>query len=291
MPFVRLDGYYLLSDLTGVPDLFARIKPTLKAAVPGQEPEPAAAALKPWVRVVVTLWILALVPLLGISLVMAAISAPRIIATAWDSLLVQFQLAGDAVDEGNWLGLADGIVSSIALALPALAVVYSLTRIAKKTATAAWKRTDGRPIGRSAVAFGGVALLAGLAWLWWPNGEYRPIQPGERGTVTDGLVVARDLSTGRPGLTEERQEELDGAPLRSEEEETPAQDPTTTTSTTTPATTSTTVTDDEDAPATTTTTERRASTTTTTTEASTTTSTSTSTTTTTTTTTTPETSP
>ena len=30
-PFVRFDGYHVLADLTGVPDLFARIKPTLRA--------------------------------------------------------------------------------------------------------------------------------------------------------------------------------------------------------------------------------------------------------------------
>ena len=36
LPFLRLDGYYILSDLTGVPDMFARIKPTLKSLVPGK---------------------------------------------------------------------------------------------------------------------------------------------------------------------------------------------------------------------------------------------------------------
>ena len=36
LPFLRLDGYYILSDLTGVPDMFARIKPILKSALPGQ---------------------------------------------------------------------------------------------------------------------------------------------------------------------------------------------------------------------------------------------------------------
>ena len=67
LPFVRLDGYYILADLTGVPDLFARIKPTLLSAVPGQEADERAAALKPWVRVVVTLWVLAVVPILLLS--------------------------------------------------------------------------------------------------------------------------------------------------------------------------------------------------------------------------------
>ena len=34
LPFVRFDGYFILSDLVGVPDLFARIVPVLRSAVP-----------------------------------------------------------------------------------------------------------------------------------------------------------------------------------------------------------------------------------------------------------------
>ena len=37
LPFVRLDGYYIISDLTGVPDMFARIKPTLASFVPWKQ--------------------------------------------------------------------------------------------------------------------------------------------------------------------------------------------------------------------------------------------------------------
>src|SRR5213079_1381481 len=34
LPFIRLDGYYIVSDLTGVPDMFARIRPTLASMLP-----------------------------------------------------------------------------------------------------------------------------------------------------------------------------------------------------------------------------------------------------------------
>ena len=50
LPLVRFDGYHVLADLTGVPDLFQRIGPTLKALVPWVERDPAARALKPWAR-------------------------------------------------------------------------------------------------------------------------------------------------------------------------------------------------------------------------------------------------
>src|SRR5688500_8249956 len=51
LPFVRLDGYYLVSDLVGVPDLFQRIKPILSSLRhANRDKDPAVAELKPRVR-------------------------------------------------------------------------------------------------------------------------------------------------------------------------------------------------------------------------------------------------
>src|SRR5207244_2054557 len=38
LPFLRLDGYYVIADLTGVPDIFARIRPVLASLLPGRRP-------------------------------------------------------------------------------------------------------------------------------------------------------------------------------------------------------------------------------------------------------------
>ena len=43
MPAVRLDGYYILGDLAGIPDLYGKIKPILLSMVPGR---PCAAAVR-----------------------------------------------------------------------------------------------------------------------------------------------------------------------------------------------------------------------------------------------------
>ena len=34
-PVIRADGYHILADLTGVPDLFAHLKPTVRVLWPG----------------------------------------------------------------------------------------------------------------------------------------------------------------------------------------------------------------------------------------------------------------
>jgi hypothetical protein len=45
--------------------------------------------LKPWVRVVTSVYVIALVPTLLAVFVLMLISAPRMFATAWDSFFVQ----------------------------------------------------------------------------------------------------------------------------------------------------------------------------------------------------------
>ncbi|MGN6300023.1 MAG: hypothetical protein ACTHN8_02905, partial [Angustibacter sp.] len=62
-PLVRFDGYHVLADVTGVPDLYHRIKPTLLSLLPRHWNDPEAKVLKPWARAVVTTWVLVVVPM------------------------------------------------------------------------------------------------------------------------------------------------------------------------------------------------------------------------------------
>ena len=45
LPIVRFDGYFILSDLIGVPDLFARVVPIVKSALPAGRRDPRVAGL------------------------------------------------------------------------------------------------------------------------------------------------------------------------------------------------------------------------------------------------------
>jgi putative peptide zinc metalloprotease protein len=247
LPFLRLDGYYILSDLVGVPDLFARIKPTLKSAVPGQETEDAAAQLKGWVRVVTTLWVLLLIPVLAFTFGMMIFNLPRMIATAWDSFFVQL----DKVEHGSGFGRYFGVVQLIAITLPIAGFAYTMTRGTGRLMSSAWSWSEGAPLRRAViVAF--TVLTAGVAgWVLLPNGDYRPIQPGERGTLRGGVQQFKSIQSGRPGLTEERQKELGGAPAQKKDlpgvsdnqGQLPGQTTSTPTATTPTDTTSTTPTD------------------------------------------------
>src|SRR6185369_1276611 len=84
-PFVRLDGYYIVADLAGVPDLFSRMGPALRHALPrrhnrdsrhdqdGQHrPRPVPAGLTGLTRrarLLVTAWALIAAPTILVNLV------------------------------------------------------------------------------------------------------------------------------------------------------------------------------------------------------------------------------
>ena len=217
LPFLRLDGYYILSDLTGVPDMFARIKPTLKSAIPGKDTDERVEVLKPWVRVVTTAWVLFLIPVLLFVFGLMIFNAPRMVATAWDSLLVQ----KDRISGGSGLEIVAGSIQSIALVLPLAGMTYTFAKGSARLATGAWSWSEDAPLRRALVVASAVTIAAVGGYVLLPNGEYRPIQPGERGTLQGAIEQVKAIPSGRPGLTEERERELGGAPSKREQ---PAED-------------------------------------------------------------------
>jgi putative peptide zinc metalloprotease protein len=249
LPFIRLDGYYIISDLTGVPDMFARIKPTLKSFDPRTESPEEVTVLKPWVRVAVTVYVFTVVPLLVFLLGLTLINMPRIVATAWDSFLVQEHKLGHE----SAIASVVTVIQMLVLTLPIAGLAYTFWKLGWTIVAGAWARTAEHPLRRSALALATAAVAGVLVYNWLPNGEYRPIQPGEHGTLQGGLAELASVHTGRAALTPARRQQLHGAPTKASQtapstpKSKPAQVPgspqTGTTSSTTPtATTATTTT-------------------------------------------------
>jgi glyoxylate utilization-related uncharacterized protein len=111
----------------------------------------------------------------------------------------------------------------LVLVLPVAGLAATFWKLGKTLVVGGWQRTEGRPVRRTALVLVTGAAAAGAAYIWLPNGDYRPIQPGERGTIQGGIAQFGSVHTGRPALTEKRERELGGAPLRSKETKAPAQ--------------------------------------------------------------------
>ena len=186
-PLVRFDGYHLLADITGVPDLFHRIGPTLRSFLPRRWRPEQSRALRPWVRVLVTLWVVLVVPILLVSAVVSVIAMPRIIATTWHSVDVQSSLLSARAHAGDVAGAAVKALAIVALIIPAGGMVFMLVRAARSYGRRTWRATAGKPMKRGLAGIVAAAMLIGLAFAWWPHGNYRPIQRYERGTLFDAL--------------------------------------------------------------------------------------------------------
>lgn len=240
LPFIRLDGYYIVSDLVGVPDMFSRIKPTLKSFVPGREADERVTELKRWVRIVVTIYVFTVIPVLLLMFGLMVINMPRIFSTAYDSFFVQLHKVEHPVS--TVLAIFAGF-QLVILVLPTLGLVVTFWQLARRIGVGAWSFTDGRPLLRAPLVAGATAAAVFTGFVLWPNGDYRPIQPAERGTLQGGFQQLASVQTGRPGLTPQEAKKLHGAPALSKHTLTKPKAPAAPAATTTaPATTSTTTT-------------------------------------------------
>jgi len=188
LPLVRFDGYHVLADLTGVPDLFSRIGPILASFWPTRWGDPRVAQLKWWTRVIVTLWVLVVVPVLLVTLVALLLAAPRVIATAWESLGREWAQAGLHWDAGEYVDGAGAVLAMGAITLPILAMAVVVVGLAVRSVIGLWRRTEGSLVRRAGASALMVAVCGALAFAWWPNSEnYQPIRPYEGGTLLNAV--------------------------------------------------------------------------------------------------------
>jgi putative peptide zinc metalloprotease protein len=182
MPVIRLDGYYILGDLAGVPDLFGKVRPILRGMLPGRPVPAEVADLKRSARTIVTAWVVAMVPLVTAECVYILWNLPRLTETALRSLAHQLAGTGTAFAEGR---IASGLVGGIGCLLllcPLAGTVYLAFRIGGRLVRAAGRAARTSPrmrISVWAVALSAAVVLAG-AWL---GGTAPRSQPPQRPTA------------------------------------------------------------------------------------------------------------
>ena len=198
-PLLRFDGYHVLADLVGVPDLYARIGPTLRSLLPWHR-SAGAHALKPWARVVITAWVLLVVPILLFSMLVMLLAFPRLAATAAQAISVQWRTLLDHWSSADPIRTILDALGIVAVGLPVLGIGYLIVRMARRAGTKAWRATDGNPRARRGLVLGAIGVALTLGAMWWPQGQYRPISKDEHltlpaisGWLADALTGDLDL--------------------------------------------------------------------------------------------------
>jgi putative peptide zinc metalloprotease protein len=130
IPIVRFDGYYILADLAGVPDLFARVGPVLRSLRPGHDADPRVTELRPKVRRFVTLWVLAIVPLLTAAFGWALWHLPEFVARGRDGIRLQQLVFDLAWDRRDWPAMALAVLSIALILIPLVGTAVVLWRLA-----------------------------------------------------------------------------------------------------------------------------------------------------------------
>src|SRR5215211_2483564 len=209
LPLLRFDGYYVMTDLTGVPDILSRIGPIFRSLVRGRKREPKVAELRPWVRVVVTAYLVTLIPTLAFLFGWMTMGFPRVLATVHDSLGLQVDRIRDAA------GLAEAAVggfNALALVMPVGAMSLSLARVTRMAGRWLVRWSSGSLPRKVVAAVLAGSLVGAVALAWWPNGDYQPIRPGERGTIPEVVRAIPAIPSGRPSFTPERATEFASVP-------------------------------------------------------------------------------
>jgi putative peptide zinc metalloprotease protein len=192
-PVIRSDGYHILSDATGVPDLYAHIGPTLRRLLPWRRREPSA--LTGRARALVTVWVLVIVPVLLSMALSAILLLPKLAASTWES---GSHIVSAMPDDGV-VDLVASVVRLCALALPVIGSVLMAQRLVRSTGGKAWRWSAGRPARKALVAAATAGLVGLLAWAWWPAGQYQPVRATDDGTLLSAFrTVSAPAGAVRP---------------------------------------------------------------------------------------------
>ena len=170
MPFVRLDGYWTLADMTGIPDFFSHMGPFLRSLVPlpflkGGKKAPE---LKTWAKVVFVLYILVTIPVLLFVLVHLVLGLPRVLGTAWDSLGQQWIGMTDALAAGQGLTVASSAVQILVLVLMTGGLLFFLFNLGRMAVRRAWDWSRPTWPRRAVGALATVGLAGVLVFLFAP---------------------------------------------------------------------------------------------------------------------------
>jgi putative peptide zinc metalloprotease protein len=138
LPVIRLDGYYILADLIGVPDLFSRMGPVLASLIPGRPTHPRVKELKPFARRTIILWVVIVVPSLLYWLIGFIIVMPYVLPVVWRQLIESSQTVGTAATAGHVAEAILGAVQILLLLLPWAGGLLLLGMLASGPARWVW---------------------------------------------------------------------------------------------------------------------------------------------------------
>jgi len=173
LPFVRFDGYFVLSDLTGVPDLFSRVVPILRSAGPKGRRDPRVTGLRRRARIVVTGWVLCVIPLLGFTLGSMLLYLPAFNRSLWHSVSNAAHLVAGDFAGRHYAAAGPAVIGGALAAMSGIGTVYVMIRLTRRAARVVSRRTAGHPWRRLIAVVAALAIAGSLVLFWASQGQFR----------------------------------------------------------------------------------------------------------------------
>jgi putative peptide zinc metalloprotease protein len=212
LPFVRMDGYWALADLTGIPDFLSMMGPFVASVLPLRSWQGSRLpTLKPWVKVVFAAYLLLVLPLLLFTLMFMVLRLPRLLVTFWDSTFYQARVFGQAYSNGDVPGMIIVALSTLFLSVTIIGTGYIFLRLGRTSTRALWNwslPTPKRRIVGAGVALGAIALIT---YFWMPYIYFFTHNPPTG--VQSYTVTSRNHVEGSVAYTQEPPVGGDHAPL------------------------------------------------------------------------------
>lgn len=165
IPFMRLDGYWVLTDLTGVPDFFSQTGPFVRSLLPSHKAlGQRLPALRRWARAVFLAYLALTLPVLAFLLFLLVTRVPGILTVMWDALLTHAEIVRAAAGEGDLLALATSLAQIVILTLPLLGTTYLLYTLTWRPLKAAWRQPTIERRFAGVLAMAGIIALLGIYW-------------------------------------------------------------------------------------------------------------------------------
>ena len=186
LPSLRFDGYFILADLIGVPDLFRRIGPVLRSLIPGRPADPRVQGLKRGARVTLTAWVLVMVPLIIVELGLTILNAPSLARTFALSLADQAGALAEQLRRADIPAALLSVFSMVLLVLPMAGLSCILLITGRRLVRSVVAVNRRRPVLwlPSAAATLLVAALLAAHWHLLPAARTVTPRPSAVGDVT-----------------------------------------------------------------------------------------------------------
>ena len=167
LPFVRLDGYWVMADLTGIPDPITYMTPFLASLVSGKH-RAKVAPLRPGVRRIFLIYTLLTIPLLLVGLILMIFRLPGFIMRLYDSIAYQIRVVPLAWQHGDIPGVIILALTILLLSAMIFGSLYIFFRIARALISSLWNWSKPTPKRRASGAVLAVIAVALISYNWLP---------------------------------------------------------------------------------------------------------------------------